>query len=87
MQKSNASPIGQASQSNLTSSPHQKDEDIRGDLLVNVHTYVHTYVHAYVAVAAAELRCHAALAAHSMPRRHASFTQQLILTTTTIITL
>ena len=36
-----------------------------------------------VAVAAAELRCHAALAAHSMPRRHASFTQQLILTTTT----
>ena len=41
----------------------------------------------YVAVAVAELRCHAALAAHSMPRRHASFTQQPILTTTTIITL
>ena len=25
------------------SSPHQKDGDIRGDLLVNVHTYVHAY--------------------------------------------
>ena len=35
-----------------------------------------------VAGATAELRCHAALAAHSMTR-HASFTQQLILTTTT----
>ena len=26
-------------------------------------------MHVYVAVAAAELRCHVALAAHSMPRR------------------
>ena len=39
MQKSNVSPIGQASQSNPNFPPNQKD----GDLLVNVYTSVHAY--------------------------------------------
>ena len=50
--------------------------------IVNGHD--HLYIDTCVAVAGAELRCHAAL---PMPRRHASFTQQLILTTTTKITI
>ena len=50
-----------------------------------MHCYIHVAL-SNVAVATAELCYHAALTAHSIPCRHASFTQQLILTTTTIIT-
>ena len=39
MQNSNAPPIGHTSQSN----PNHLKTDLRGDMLVNVHTSVHAY--------------------------------------------
>ena len=38
IQNSNAPPVGYA-----TPSPHLKHRDLRGDLLINVHTSVHVY--------------------------------------------